>query len=150
MSRQPEHSQEWSLYCSYDFRLPLKTELTPQEDELYDSDALSTDVLNDDMSSSRESSSTSDSLYAIPPPRIMRTIARNRQNSEHFSIRDVPPLSLDGTSDSAAHHRTSATNKAPSASSRQPFPTLLTLSMRAQPRPLSPYQVPCQGVLSGS
>ncbi|KAL1651835.1 hypothetical protein SLS61_005206 [Didymella pomorum] len=91
---------------SYDFRLPLKTELTPQEDELYDSDALPTDVLNGDMSSSRESSSTSDSLYAIPPPRIMRTIARNRQNSEHFSIRDVPPLSLDGTSDSAAHHRT--------------------------------------------
>ncbi|KAF3050465.1 hypothetical protein E8E11_010643 [Didymella keratinophila] len=115
MSRQPEHSSEWSLYFSYDSCLPPKTVSTPQEDELYDSDTLSTDVQNGDMSSSRESSSTADSLYAMPSPRTRRYIAQNSQiKSEYTSLRDVPPLSLDGASDPAAHRGTSMSSKTPS------------------------------------
>jgi hypothetical protein len=115
MSRQSEHSREWSLYCSYDSRLSLKTEPTPQEDELYGSDTLSTDVQHDDMTSSRESSLTSDSLYAPPSPRTLRCVAQNRAVSQYTSLRDVPPLSLDGAGDAAAHRGTSTFNKAPSA-----------------------------------
>jgi len=115
MSRQPEHSPEWSLYCSYDSRLSPKTVFTPQEDELYDSDTLSTDVQNGDMSSSRESSSTADSLYAMPSPRTLRYIAQNPQKkSEYTSLHDVPLLSLDGASDPAAHRGTPLSSKAPS------------------------------------
>lgn len=114
MSRQSEHSREWSSYCSYNFHLPPKTEPLSQQAELYDSDTLSTDVLHNDMSAGRESSSTSDSLYAPPSPRTLRCVAHNRSTSQYISLCDVPPLRLDGSSDAAVHCETSTSNRAPS------------------------------------
>lgn len=110
-SRLSEHTRECDLY------LPLPPTMS-QRDELYNIDTLLKDVQHGDMSSSGESScdypSTTDSLYAPPSSQTLHCVAQKRRKSQYASLRDIPPLSLDGAGGPTADPGASTSFKTPS------------------------------------